>query len=86
MTAESYAYFKSGNKEKAKSLLTEAYELAMFFDASEEKIKDIIKLFNSQQDAALFSMLGGTGMEAVQSTTELIADKQFTSLWNSIRK
>ena len=86
LTAESYAYFKSGDKEKAKALLTEAYELAYFFDTSEEKIKDIIKLFDSQQDAALFSILGGTGMETVQSTTEMINDKKFTSLWNSIRK
>lgn len=86
LTAESYAYFKSGDKEKAKELLTEAYDLAVFFDSSEEKIKDIIKLFDSQQEAALFSLLGGTGMEAIGSTTAIIADKKFTSFWNSIRK
>lgn len=86
LTAESYAYFKSGDKEKAKELLTEAYDLAVFFDSSEEKIEDIIKLFDSQQEAALFSLLGGTGMEAIGSTTAIIADKKFTSFWNSIRK
>ena len=86
LTAESYAYFKSGDKEKARALLTEAYELEVFFDSSEEKIKDIIKLFDSQQEAALFSILGGTGMEVIGSTTGLIADKKFTSLWNSVRK
>jgi len=86
LTAESYAYFKSGDKEKAKKLLTEAYELAVFFDSSEEKIKDIIKLFDSQQEAALFSILGENGMESVESTLDMISDKKFTSLWNSIRK
>lgn len=86
LTAESYAYFKSGDKDKAKALLEEAFELAEFFDSSEEKMKDIIKLFDSQQEAALFSLLGGTGMEAIGSTTAIIADKKFTSFWNSIRK
>ena len=86
LTAESYAYFKSGDKEKTKKLLTEAYELAVFFDSSEEKIKDIIKLFDSQQEAALFSILGENGMESVESTLDMISDKKFTSLWNSIRK
>ena len=86
LTAESYAYFKGGDKEKAKALLNDAHELAVFFDSSEEKIKDIIKLFDSQQDAGLFSLLGGTGIESVESTVDLIGDKKFTSLWNSIRK
>ena len=86
LTAESYAYFKSGDKEKARELLSEAYELAEFFDSSEEKMKDIIKLFDSQQDAGLFSILGGTGMESVQSTVDMISDKKFNALWNSIRK
>ena len=86
LTAESYAYFKGGDKEKAKALLSEAYELAEFFDSSEEKTKDIIKLFDSQQDAGLFSILGGTGMESVQSAVDMISDKKFNALWNSIRK
>ena len=86
LTAESYAYFKSGDKEKAKKLLAEAYELAEFFDTSEEKTKDIIKLFECQQDAGYFTILGGTGMEAVQSTAELINDKKFTAFLNSIKR
>ena len=86
LTAESYAYFKSGDKDKAKALLEEAFELAEFFDSSEEKIKDIIKLFDTQQEAGLFSLLGGTGMESVESTLELVDDKKMTALWNSIRK
>ena len=86
LTAESYAYFKGGDKEKARALLSEAYELAEFFDSSEEKMKDIIKLFDSQQNAGLFSILGGTGMESVQSTVDMISDKKFNALWNSIRK
>ena len=66
--------------------LKKALKQAKFFDSSEEKIKDIIKLFDSQHEAALFSLLGGTGMEAIGSTTAIIADKKCTSFWNSIRK
>ena len=86
LTAESYAYFKSGDKEKAKELLNQAHELAEFFDSSEEKNRDIIKLFDCQQEAAVFTILGETGMESVESTLDMISDKKFTSLWNSIRK
>ena len=61
-------------------------ELLQKLSSSEEKIKDIIKLFDTQQEAGLFSLLGGTGMESVESTLELVDDKKLTALWNSIRK
>ena len=86
LTAESYAYFKSGDKEKARELLIKADEHADFFDSSEEKMKDIIKLFECQQEAGLFSILGVTGKETVESTLAMVNDKKFTALWNSIRK
>ena len=86
LTAESYAYFKCGDKEKALELLTSAGERADFFDSSEEKNKDIIKLFVSQYEAAVFTILGETGTETVETTLKMINDRKFTSLWNSIRK
>ena len=49
-------------------------------------MKDIIKLFECQQEAGLFSILGVTGKETVESTLAMVNDKKFTSLWNSIRK
>ena len=85
LTAESYAYFKNGDKEKAEELLKEAHELAEFFDSSEEKNKDIIKLFDCQQEAGLFSIMGGTGKETIKSTLDMISDKKFSTLSNSIR-
>ena len=86
LTAESYAYFKSGDKEKAEKLLNKALKQAELFDSSEEQTKDIIKLFDNENDAGLFSILGSTGIETIESTVELVGDKKFTSLWNSIRK
>ena len=86
LTAESYAYFKGGDKEKAGKLLSKALKQAKFFDSSEEQTKDIIKLFDTEHDAGLFSIMGSTGIETIESTIELVGDRKFTSLWNSIRK
>ena len=86
LTAESYAYLKSGEKERASELLAEALELAEFFDASEEKTTDLIKLFNYQKDIVSFSMLGETAMESIRYTVDVIGDKKFTALWNRINR
>jgi transcriptional regulator with XRE-family HTH domain len=86
LTAESYAYFKSGDKEKAAEFLTEALELARFFDSSEEKTTDIIKLFDFQKEIASFSLLGETGMDSIESTLNMIDDKKFNALWNKINR
>ena len=86
LTAESYAYFKSGDNEKAAELLTEAFELARFFDSSEEKTSDIIKLFEYKKEFASFSLLGETGMDSIEYSLNLINDKKFNALWNKINR
>ena len=86
LTAESFAYFKSGEKDKAEELLTEALELAEVFDSSEEKLTDLIKLFDSQKNVGTFSLLGETAMESVTYTLNLIDDRKFTTLWNKINR
>ena len=86
LTAESYAYFKSGDKEKASELLEEAQELAEFFDSSEEKTTDIFKLFDWQKDIGSFTLLGETAMESVKYTVDVIGDKKFTAFRNRINR
>ncbi len=86
LTAESYAYFKSGDKEKATEFLTEALELARYFDSAEEKTTDIIKLFDFQNNIASFTLLGETGMDSVEYTLKIINDKKFNALWNKINR
>ena len=86
LTAESYAYFKSGDKEKAEKLLAKALKQAEFFDSSEEQTKDLIKLFDNEQSSGLFSIMGSTGIETIESIIHIAGDKKFSSFWNSIRK
>ena len=86
LTAESYAYFKSGEKERASELIEEALRLAVFFDSSEEKTTDIIKLFDWQKDIGSFTLLGDTAMESIKYTVDVISDKKFTALWNRINR
>ena len=86
LTSESYAYFKSGDKEKAEELLIEARDLADVFDTSEEKTTDIIKLFESHNTVSTFSLLGETAKESIDYTLGLINDKKFNALWNKINR
>lgn len=86
LTAESYAYFKSGETEKAEELLIEARDLAEVYDSSEEKLTDIIKLFNSQASISTFSLLGETAKESIGFTLDMISDKKFNALWNKINR
>ena len=86
LTSESYAYFKSGDKEKAEELLKEARDLADVFDTSEEKTTDIIKLFESHNAVSTFSLLGETAKESIDYTLGLINDKKFNALWNKINR
>ena len=86
LTAESYAYFKNGDKKKAEKLFAEALKTAELFDSSEEKTNNIIKLFDCQNDNGLFSLLGETGIGSVEYTIEIIGDRKFKALCNSIRK
>ena len=86
LTSESYAYFKSGEKEKAEELLIEARDLADVFDTSEEKTTDIIKLFESHNAVSTFSLLGETAKESIDYILGLINDKKFNALWNKINR
>ena len=86
LTAESYAYYKSGDKDKAEQLLIEARDLAVVFDSSEEKMTDIIKLFDSHGSFGTFSLLGETAKESIDYTLGLINDKKFNALWNKINR
>lgn len=86
LTAESYAYFKSGEKERAAELLGEALRLAEFFDSAKEKTTDIIKLFEYPKDIGSFSLLGETGLESIRYTVDIAGDKKFTAFWNSINR
>ena len=86
LTAESYAYFKSGEKERASELIKEALGLAVFFDSAEEKTTDIIKLFDYQKDIGSFTLLGETAMESVKYTVDVIGDKKFTAFRNRINR
>ena len=58
----------------------------MFFDSSEEKTTDIIKLFDWQKDIGSFTLLGDTAMESIKYTVDVISDKKFTALWNRINR
>ena len=86
LTAESYAYFKCGDKEKAEELLIEARDLAEVFDSSEERMTDIIKLFDSHSSISTFSLLGETAKESIDYTINLINDKKYNAFWNKINR
>ena len=86
LTAESYAYFKTGDKEHAGELLSDALELAWFFDASEENSMNVIRLFDFPTEVGSFSLLGETGMGSIMTTLEMIDDKKFNTLWNKINR
>ncbi len=85
-TAESYAFFKSGDPEKASVLLQEAKTLGDRFDQAPNYSIDIIKLFDNYNQGNLVDILGKTAREAIETLIGMVGDKQFTSLWKKVNQ
>lgn len=85
LVSESFAFFKSGDPERASTLLIEARELAAKFDAAQQDKMDI-KLFDYQTEGGSYSLLGETAAETIDSTLNMIGDKKFSSMWKNLDK
>ncbi len=79
LIAESYAYFKTGEKDHARELILEAKRLAEYFDAAPNDHMDIVKLFDISHETSTFTIFGRTGEETIQTVLDLIGDKKFTA-------
>ena len=79
MISESYAYYKTGDKEHAKELISEAKRIAGNFDASPKDTMNIVKLFDTSYKTSSYSLLGRTGKETIDTTIGMIDDKKFTA-------
>ena len=84
--AESYAYLKSGDPDKAMDLLKEAKEVADRYDQAPNYSVDIIKLFDNDRDGNLVDILGKTAAESMEKLISIIGDRKFTSMWRKLNK
>lgn len=85
-TAESYACLKSGDPDKAETLLLDARKLADRFDQAPNYSIDILKIFDNKRDGALIDLLGKTGHEVIENLVGMIGDKKFASMWKELKK
>ena len=79
MVSESYAYFRTGEKEHARELLDEAKRLADFFDSAPREHMNIVKLFELSDQTSAYTLLGRTGKETISTVIGLIGSKKFTA-------
>ena len=86
LAAESYACLKSGEKDKAMSLLKEAKERADLFDQTQNFSTDIIKLFDNCHEGTLIDTLGKTAHESIEKLIALSGDRKFASMWKDLGK
>ena len=86
LVAESYACLKSGEKDKAMSLLKEAKERADLFDQAPNFSTDIIKLFDNDREGSLIDVLGKTAHESIEKLIALSGDRKFASMWKDLIK
>ena len=79
MVTESYAYFRTGEMERARELLDEAKRLADFFDSAPRDGMNIVKLFEISDRSSAYTLLGRTGKETISTVIGLIGSKKFTA-------
>ncbi|MBP5491617.1 MAG: helix-turn-helix transcriptional regulator [Clostridiales bacterium] len=84
--AESYAYFKGGDPDKALNLMKKAKEIGDRFDQAPNYGTDIIKLFDNKSEGTLVDVLGKTAHESIENLLEIIGDKKFSSAWRNLNK
>ena len=85
LTAESYACLKSGDPDKAETLLQDAKKLADRYDQAPNFSINILKLFDYER-GSLVDILGKTAIEAVENLVGMIGDKKFASMWKELKK
>lgn len=78
-TIKSYAFFKTGDMDRAKELIDKARELARVFDEAPVNHMDIVRLFEFNKDTNSVSILGRTAKEGIEKALEMIGDKKFTA-------
>ena len=86
IAAESFAYLKSGDPDKAMKLLKEAKEVADRYDQTPNYSIDIIKLFDNSREGILVDILGKTAAESMEKLIGIIGDRKFTSMWRNLNK
>lgn len=76
---ESYAFYKSGDPERAREFITRAKEIAAAYDEGHIDHMDIMRLFECDKGTTSYSILGRTGQEVTEKVLDIIGDKKFTA-------